>query len=160
HRRIENRPDLRRPLRYIRKSKEASMRLDLFTRSALLTSPRTLAPAFATISLVVACGGADNQDVLASSAGGTSASGSSGSSGAASSGGVSTDGGAPCTHEEESNDTDREANELAPSRCGMISTPNDVDVLTCRLDPLTRRMSPQFQGRVTLTVVVEGKSPV
>lgn len=122
----------------------------------------------------VGCAGAKDQDVLdtgssggfassggPSSSGGTTSGGTT-SGGASSSGtnGTTVDGGASCTSEQEPNDGKDKANLLAPQRCGTIDSAGDVDFLTFTLKPTTQTLSLKYDGKVTLTVAVNGGQTV
>lgn len=119
-----------------------------------------------TAVLVSACAGAESQDVLADSPGAASSSSSSSSSGGNSSGNggsssgasgaTSSSGGSECEPESEPNDSEDEANELAPVRCGTLTRKDERDYLTFRLKPDTKTMAINFTGRVRLRVDVDG----
>jgi hypothetical protein len=128
---------------------------------------------FALLVGFVACSGSSTQDVLQATSGNGASGGTSGTSGGTSgtSGGTSgTSGGTSgtsgsadsgvCTPEQEPNNTAATANVLAPVRCGNIDTPQDVDFLTFTLQPTTRSMRIKFDGKVKLTVNVEGNPAV
>jgi hypothetical protein len=127
---------------------------------------RCLLVASAGFGLVVACSGATTQDVFSASPDGGASSGTSGtSSGTTSSSSTSSgsvDAGAPdagpCTPEVEPNDTENQANELAPSRCGAIQPQTDVDFLTFTLKPTTSTMEVKFDGKVTLRITVANQT--
>jgi hypothetical protein len=109
---------------------------------------------FGGATFAFACGGSDGQDVLAPG----TATGSSGSA----SGGLSDAGqnGQRCTSESEPNDTRERANALAGTFCGAVATRDDVDILTFAIKATTKTMTIRFEGRVTLTVDVEGEPTV
>jgi hypothetical protein len=134
------------------------------------------APVLLLLSGLLGCAGAKDQDVLGSSSGTTSSSGgttsssggttsssggtTSSSGGTTSSSGGTLDAGTPCVQEAEPNDSEDQANLLAPSRCGTISTANDVDFLTFTLKPTTQTLSLRYDGKVTLKVSVSGANTV
>jgi hypothetical protein len=114
-------------------------------------------------ALVVACAGAENQDVLvkgaASSSGNTTPGTSSGSSGKTSSGGTSSSGSSgDCPGEEEPNDHREEATKLAPLLCGTVSGQDKRDFVTFSLKESTQSMSIRFDGSVRLKVEIDGYS--
>lgn len=127
------------------------------------------------LPLALACSGATTQDVLAGSSDGN-ASGNTvpgkgddttkpGGSTDVDSGATTPDAEAPtqpngCQAESESNDTEEEANDAVAENCGKISPSGDVDFLTFELDPATTKFNISFQGKVTLTVSVNGKTYV
>ncbi|AKU98130.1 hypothetical protein AKJ09_04794 [Labilithrix luteola] len=128
------------------------------------------------LPLAAACSGATTQDVLATSndsaAGGNATVPGTGDDTSKPDGSTNVDSGATtrdastppqptgCQAESEPNDTPEEANEAAPSNCGKISPAGDVDYLTFELDPSTTNFAIKFNGKVTLTVSVNGKSYV
>ena len=120
-----------------------------------------------TAVLVSACAGAESQDVLSGSPGAASSSSSSssssggnssgnGGSSSGASGTTSSSGGTECEPESEPNDSENDANELAPVRCGTLSRRDKRDYLTFRLKPQTKTMELNFTGRVRLRVDVDG----
>jgi len=126
---------------------------------------RLLVVAFASMCSLLACGGAESQDVLtastATSGGGSSgAAGSSGTSGT--SGTPSTSGTLPsdCPREDEPNDDAADANELDPVRCGTVSASDEVDFLTFKLKSSTKSLALTFTGRVRLRVTVKGQDAI
>jgi hypothetical protein len=133
---------------------------------------RTTAALLPVLAVVAACAGAKDQDVLgADETSGTSSSSTSSSSGgsstSSSSGGSSSgsiDAGDPpaptCVQEAEPNDAKETANVVAPTRCGAIQPPGERDFLKFTLKPTTKSMSIKYEGRVTLTVTVEGADTV
>jgi hypothetical protein len=138
---------------------------------------RVLVTAAAGLALVVACSGAAKQDVLQGatdqSSGGTSGtsgtsgasgtsgtSGTSGASGTSGTSGTSGNDAGACPTEVEPNDHQAQANLLAPTRCGTIGTPNDTDFLTFTLKESTTKMQVKFDGRVTLTITVDGSTVI
>jgi hypothetical protein len=128
------------------------------------------AGSFLTLAqLTFGCAGAETQDVLARDVSGQAASSSgNGSSGTTSSGGTSgntTSGGTSgnntsggpitqCAQEDEPNDDERNANALAPARCGTVSREDSRDFLTFRLKPATKSLSLTFSGQVRLRIEV------
>lgn len=122
-------------------------------------------------ALVVACSGAETQDVVsgAASSGGTSgtspntntSSGSPPTTGDASpdttSGGPSGSGDSgACAGESEPNDSPGTANTLAPKLCGNVSKDDPKDFVTFSLKPTTKHMSIHFGGSVRLRVAING----
>ena len=120
-----------------------------------------------TAVLASACSGAESQDVLSGTPGASSSSSSSssssgnssgnGGSSSGASGATSSSGGSNCEPEEEPNDNEDEANELAPARCGTLTRRDKRDYLTFRLKPETKTMAINFTGRVRLRVDVDGR---
>jgi hypothetical protein len=114
--------------------------------------------------LLLACSGAETQDVLATNVNGSSSGITSSSSGSGSSSGVSSSSGATsgnpagCTPEEEPNDNRNQANSLEPGRCGSLGRSDSKEFLTFRLKPTTKEMSLKFGGRVRLKVEVDGRT--
>lgn len=121
-----------------------------------------------TCAGLVACSGAEAQDVLSGAASSSGTSGTTpGSSGSTSSGGTSgtTSGGTAkvpgdCVQEQEPNDTRATANVLAPARCGTLNQQDQKDLLTFQLQPSSKTMSINFSGRIRLKVEIPGKDTV
>ena len=135
-------------------------------------------------TIVLACGGASDQEVLSESSTSSSSGSSSGtttasssgsttasSSGTTSSGGTTsssgtneTDGGKPtpgtCTPETELNNEPSTANTLAGSVCGSLLPSTELDFLTFTLKQGTKTMDFTFTGNVKLRIFVEGHDPV
>jgi hypothetical protein len=114
-------------------------------------------------SIPLGCGGAATQDALGStgSSGSAAQPGTSSSDGGksdASSADAATDAAAPCTNEVEPNDDPRQANTLAPSRCGDINPAGESDFLTFQLAPTSSSLQIKFDGKVTLKVEVGGNA--
>lgn len=132
-----------------------------------IAAPATFALAGLLLAgLHVACGGAEQQDVLdtRTSSGNASGGNTSGgnTSGGNTSGGVA-DAAAPetsaeCTQEVEPNDDEDSANVLAFSRCGAIQPNSESDFLTFQLSPKATSLQIKFDGKVTLRVNVDGDS--
>lgn len=126
------------------------------------------------VSLALACGGADKQDVLDAPSASTGSSGTTSTSGGATSGGTTSggttssggadggtsSGGAGCESETEPNDNENQANLLSSSLCGQIGTNSDVDFLTFTLPMSAKTMKLTFDGPVTLKVSVDGANSV
>lgn len=152
---------------------------------AMMTGMRTRASSASAVALatatlgmlvVVACGGSEAQDVLATrsapastvptSSGASGASGASGSSGgtsgssgsSGSTGSSGADASVDCPQEVEPNDNEERANQLAPSRCGAITPNSESDFLTFVLSPTSTSMQIKFDGKVTLRVRVANES--
>jgi len=121
---------------------------------------------------ILACGGADPQDVLgptatptpsstATASGGTSgSSGSSGTSGSSGSNDIpdvpAVDAGRPaCVDEREPNNGRDEANPLAVATCGVLKPESEADWLTFMLPTTATSLQIVFDGKVTLKVEIE-----
>lgn len=120
--------------------------------------------------LLSACGGAKDQDVLAESSSGASSSSSSSGASSGSTGGSSgssngsvesgSDAAAACLDEDEPNNRKNSANALSRSRCGAVQPAGDTDFLTFKLQEGTKTISLKYEGKITLTVSVDGASTV
>ena len=113
---------------------------------------------------LVACSGAENQDVLGGSStasGGTSSGSSGGSSGSSGSSGtpqpIDT---TNCTPEQEKNDGREAANVIDKSRCGELTLNDQVDFMVFRLKPTTKEMKLTFKGGVRLKIEIEGRDAI
>ncbi len=135
----------------------------------------TASTAILALILVVACGGADKQDVLDEAPGATSgtsststssssSTGGASSSGASSTGGIdaggTSSGGPSCDREKEPNDNQGSANTLVTSLCGTITSAGDVDFLTFTLPSSAKGVNLGFSGSVVLRVSVDGANAV
>ncbi len=111
------------------------------------------AAALTTVALTASCSGSDAQDVLGQ---GTAT----GTSDAGSSGGVDSGGSGRCASESEPNEDRDHADALSGTFCGSIESRSDVDVLTFEIKATTKTMTIRFDGRVALSIDVEGQPTV
>jgi hypothetical protein len=116
---------------------------------------------FGLALLLVACSGAEKQDVLgSSSSSGTTASGGTTSGGTTSGGGGPTIDTTNCTSEQEKNDGREAANVIERSRCGELTLNDQVDFMVFRLKASTKEMKLTFKGLVRLKIEIEGRDAI
>jgi hypothetical protein len=121
------------------------------------------------LSILVACSGADEQDVLAPpggaasgtpSAGGAQTGGAPPTANGGGGGGGGGGGAGSCPRENEKNDDAKSANELRTSICGELAPVSESDWLTFELDESVRSMRLTFEGDIRMRVSLEGRQPV
>jgi hypothetical protein len=110
---------------------------------------------------LIGCAGSETQDVLLEPT--SPATSTPNPTGSPTTGTPPTDNpGSPtaCTPEDEPNNDEAHANVLAPSRCGSLSSDDQIDVLTFRLKKTTTTLSITLTGKVKLRVSVKGGNTV
>jgi len=66
----------------------------------------------------------------------------------------------PCDSEREPNDDRRDANQLAPARCGALSASDTIDYLTFSIKSTSSSLALKFAGDIRLRVEVRGASAI